>query len=66
MNIACIQFLFYTQLGQWLDYLHAKLRSVMNFRPASGDENVRKLGNFMLGCDLGVSLVVKNHDLACW
>ena len=51
---------FYTQLGQRLDYLHVKLWSVMNFRPASGDENVRKWCNFTLGCDLRVSLIVKN------
>ena len=38
----------------------------MNFRRASGDEDVQKLCNFTLGCDLRVSLVVKNHDLAYW
>ena len=59
MNLACIQFQFGIQLDQWLDYIHVKLWSIMNFCLGSREENVQKLCIFMLvlvlvlvlGCD---------------
>jgi hypothetical protein len=50
VHITSFDFVHRT-VGQWLDYLHVKLWSVMNFHSASGDENFRKLCIFMLGCD---------------
>ena len=41
--------LIFTVRSVWLDYLHAKLWSVMNYHLASGEENVRNLCIFMLG-----------------